>query len=144
MAANQQPQQYPEPMMTRAQAAEMLRLQRRADRRGGCLMFVLWTFLFGVFYWTWLAIKWTAIGSLALCRVGWALFVAYPVKWGIAGAELAWVVMVAATRWTVKGVQVAAPLALAAMASLTATIRQRNSQPPQVTPPASPPPSTQD
>lgn len=126
MAMN--PQQWHQQGMTRAQAAEMLRLQRRADRRGGCLMAIVWTLLFGVFYWAWLGIKWTAKGSVVLMRVGWALFVAYPVKWTIVGCRWAWLGTVAATRLAMKGARSAAPLAVAAVASVTSAIQRRGLQ----------------
>ena len=81
----QQSSQTPQPgMMTHAQAEEMLRLQRHANAQRGCLMSIVWTLLFGVFYWAWLAVKWTWKGSVALVRLGWRWTVTYPVVWTIA------------------------------------------------------------
>lgn len=48
---------------------EQVRLQRQANRRLGCLSGVVFTLFFGVFYWMWLAIKWTA----GMCWRGGAL-----------------------------------------------------------------------
>lgn len=83
-------QQQPAPLMTAAQADEMLRLQRRADKRGGLLHFVLFTWLFGIFYWAWLALKWCVILSVKAVRLGWRWTVAYPVKWSVAASRAAW------------------------------------------------------
>jgi hypothetical protein len=125
--------------MTRAQAAEMLRLQRRTDRRVGCLWGLVMTVLFGVWYWCWLAVKWTAIGSVKLARIGWT--------WTLIACRWAWLGTVALTRLTIKGAQAAAPLALAAVASVTAAIQRRGAQAqlppaPQVTPDAPTLPTT--
>lgn len=91
-------EQQPQPLMTAAQADEMLRLARRADKRGGLLHFVVFTWLFGIFYWSWLALKWTAIGSVKLARIGWNWTVAYPVKWSVQLSRAAWPYVVRGVR----------------------------------------------
>lgn len=56
---------------TQKQMAELIRLQRQANRQRGCLLGILWTLLFGIFYWGWLAVKWTAILSWRAVMLGW-------------------------------------------------------------------------
>ena len=97
--------QQPAPLMTHAQAEELLRLQRRADKRGGVLHFVLFTWLFGIFYWSWLALKWSVILSVKFVRLGWRWTVAYPVKWSIALCRWTWQASRAAWPYAVRGVQ---------------------------------------
>lgn len=92
MASNQ-----PQPMMTQAQAAEMLRLQRRADRRGGCLFGIVMSLLFSWVYWTWLVVKWTVLSTLALLRWSWKASVVLW-RWSWAAAVKCWQWSVAATR----------------------------------------------
>lgn len=96
-----QPPDYPQPVMTKAQADEMIRLQRQANRQRGCLLAVIWTLLFGVYYWGWLALKWTAKGSIALIRLSW--------RWTLAFYKWLWRSSVAVGRLTYEGVRVATP-----------------------------------
>lgn len=107
--------------MTRQQAAEMLRLQRRTGRLVGCLSFVVFTWFFGLFYWSWLALKWTALGAWWLARLTWNWLVAYPLRWTWLGIEWSW-------RQTVRSMQVLIPLAVAAFAFVQARIGQRRGQ----------------
>lgn len=90
---------YPQPVMTKAQADEMIRLQRQANRQRGCLLAVVWTLLFGVFYWAWLALKWTAKGSFALIRLSW--------RWTLAFCKWSWRSSVALGRLTYTGMRAA-------------------------------------
>lgn len=66
---------------TRAQFDELLRRQRKADRRMGCLMGLVWTWAFGIFYWSWLAMKWTTKGTWALTRWSWEWLCVKPAVW---------------------------------------------------------------
>lgn len=63
---------------------EQVRLARRADRRAGCLMGLLWTLLFGVFYWGWLAIKWATLLAWRSGALAWA------VCWGATVTASVW------------------------------------------------------
>lgn len=108
MATNPQPQ----PLMTQVQAEEMLRLQRRADRRGGCLFAIAMSLLFGWFYWAWLALKWTAIGSWKLTVLSWrAAFALSRWSWsaGMVAGRWMWRGCVACWHWSVVGTQKAWP-----------------------------------
>lgn len=54
---------------------EQVKLQRQANRRLGCLSGVVFTVLFGVWYWAWLAVKWTVKGAVALGMASWGVLV---------------------------------------------------------------------
>ncbi len=107
-----------EPGMTRAQADEILRLQRRADRRSGCLFGIIMSLLFSWLYWIWLVLKWTAIGSWKLLRWAWSVGVAIcrllwrtsTVTWRLLwrGSTVAW-------HWTIAGARMLWPHAQSAI-----------------------------
>ena len=69
------------------------------------LRFVLFTWLFGIFYWGWLALKWCTIGSWRLLCFTWRWTVTYPVKWSIALTR--WSMQMSRRAWpyVVRGVQ---------------------------------------
>ena len=103
-----QNQQQPE-MMTRAQAAQMIRLQRHANKQRGCLLSIVWLLLFNIFYVAWLAIKlgWRLImwPVRVASRVGWDVIVKWPIQATVAFSRATWRAVQAATPWAARGGQ---------------------------------------
>lgn len=88
---------------------EQVRLMQKADRRSGCLWNLVMSVLFGVFYWTWLALKRLAKWAWWTLRLVWAsirlatFFVLAALAWcwevTKLGAAWAWHQAVRLVRW---------------------------------------------
>ena len=95
----------------------MIRLQRQANRQRGCLLGILWTLLFGVFYWSWLAIKWTVKASVAVLRLSW--------RWTWALCVWTWRGSVALWRLTYAAIRRGMPFVAAGVRKATPWVQER-------------------